>query len=634
MAINTIKLYKNTGLNGSNVIDSVSVMWNSPSSYGFNDVITLTGTFPLVQEKGLAELKIETTWEEVNAVDYLIVMSPYVQGTPHCGYFVTGITMISTTVASLSLIVDALGTIGISNLSGIDAWCVRRIVKNVDQDLQTYSTGNIIPESWTPSNPLEMDTVVDILRTAAHSDDDRDGEWEIVIASADIQDTDNLAESYTDSSSGDKVLVPQLKPIDTSKLLQMTMYTTYNYHVVQQVGSGHVRRTISSSAEMTPKSFRYPDSMGYNLGVTTVYQGVQKMRSLGVENVIVASYSVPKIYAAATSLSGGEVNDIEGLAYHVNTGIEFEYYSGIENKKVFALYNVFEIASIASGNMSQYKFEDLCKPSDTNYAYTQFQCIIWANPIPNGKPFCRPAYYMGNTENLWTGVVEGAQWLQTQIRYNMNSGAARNLIRGGERLTRESILNLNNMIKKNAADIATFGVSSAADIGAAYMNYDVSKGLGAAVGTGASAINKSINMYQERDQFNRELANGLEQLKLDYAAELVPDIAYPYTASVQSFVGNDFTVNRFRLSLNDARRLDAYLHKYGESVDEPFDVAHFTDKVKYNFVQLANVSMPEVLNVPLWLKNLATTVLEAGVRIWHTKPTKAALLVGGNADAQ
>ena len=634
MAINTIKLYKNTGLNGSNVIDSVSVMWNSPSSYGFNDVITLTGTFPLVQEKGLAELKIETTWEEVNAVDYLIVMSPYVQGTPHCGYFVTGITMVSTTVASLSLVVDALGTIGISNLSGIDAWCVRRIVKNVEQDLQTYSTGNIIPEAWTPSNPLEMDTVIDILRTAAHSDDDRDGEWEIVIASADIQDTDNLAEAYAIASDpDDKVLVPQLKPIDTSKLLQMTMYTTYNYHVVQQVGSGHVRRTISSSAEMTPKSFRYPDSMGYNLGVTTVYQGVQKMRSLGVENVIVASYSVPKIYAAATSLSGGEVNDIEGLAYHVNTGIEFEYYSGIENKKVFALYNVFEIASIASGNMSQYKFEDLCKPSDTSYAYTQFQCLIWANPIPNGKPFCRPAYYMGNTENLWTGVVEGAQWLQTQIRYNMNSGAARNLIRGGERLTRESILNLNNMIKKNAADIATFGIGSAADVGSAYMNYDVSKGLGSTLGTAVSTINKSINMAQERDQFNRELANDAMQLRVDYVADLVPDIAYPYTASVQSFVGNDFTVNRFRLSLNDARRLDAYLHKYGEAVDEPFDVAHFTDKVKYNFVQLENINMPEVLNVPLWLKNLASTVLEAGVRIWHTKPTKAALLVGGNADA-
>lgn len=634
MADNKIKLYKNTGLNGSNVIDSVSNMWNDPTSYGFTDIITLTGTFPLVQEKGLAEIKIETTWEEINAVDYLIVMSPWVQGTPHCGYFVTAITMVSTTVASLSLVVDALGTIGISNLSGIDAWCVRRIVKNVDQDLQTYSTGNIIPESWTPSNPLEMDTVVDILRTAAHSDDEREGEWEIVIASADIQDTDNLAESYSMASDpSERVLVPQLKPIDTTKLLQMTMYTTYNYHVVQQVGSGHVRRAITTSAEMTPKSFRYPDSMGYNLGVTTVYQGVQKMRSLGVENVIVASYSVPKIYASATSLSGGEINDIEGLAYHVNTGIEFEYYSGIENKKVFALYNVFEIASIASGNMSQYKFEDLCKPSDTSYAYTQFQCIIWANPIPNGKPFCRPAYYMGNTENLWTGVVEGAQWLQTQIRYNMNSGAARNLIRGGERITRESILNLNNMIKKNAADIATSGLGSVADVGAAYMNYDVSKGLGAAIGTGISTINKSINMYQERDQFNRELANSLEQLKLDYAAELVPDIAYPYTASVQSFVGNDFTVNRFRLSLNDARRLDEYLHKYGESVDEPFDVVHFTDKVKYNFVQLSNVSMPEVLNVPLWLKNLATTVLEAGVRIWHAKPTKAALVVGGNADA-
>lgn len=627
MANNQIKLYKNTGLNGSNVIDSVSSMWNDPSSYGFTDIITLTGTFPLVQEKGLAEIKIETTWEEVNAVDYLIVMSPWVQGTPHCGYFVTAITMVSTTVASLSLVVDALGTIGISNLSGIDAWCVRRIVKNVDQDLQTYSTGNIIPESWTPSNPLEMDTVVDILRTAAHNDDDRDGEWEIVIASADIQDTDNLAEAYTvASSTDDKVLVPQLKPIDTSKLLQMTMYTTYNYHVVQQVGSGHVRRTISSSAEMTPKSFRYPDSMGYNLAVTTVYQGVQKMRSLGVENVIVASYSVPKIYAAATSLSGGEVNDIEGLAYHVNTGIEFEYYSGIENKKVFALYNVFEVASIASGNMSQYRFEDLCKPSDTNYAYTQFQCLIWANPIPNGKPFCRPAYYMGNTENLWTGVVEGAQWLQTQIRYNMQSGAVRNLIRSTSALVRDVKNTANKQFVSHAAGAVNWGLGF-------FSDGLPTKPEEALAGSGFQAGQRGVNMLADTLTSALDAQNSAKQIVNDYAAELVPDIAYPYTASVQSFVGNDFTVNRFRLSLNDARRLDAYLHKYGEAVDEPFDVAHFTDKVKYNFVQLENINMPEVLNVPLWLKNLASTVLEAGVRIWHTKPTKAALLVGGNADA-
>lgn len=630
MANNQIKLYKNTGLNGSNVIDSVSSMWNDPSSYGFTDIITLTGTFPLVQEKGLAEIKIETTWEEVNAVDYLIVMSPWVQGTPHCGYFVTAITMVSTTVASLSLVVDALGTIGISNLSGIDAWCVRRIVKNVDQDLQTYSTGNIIPESWTPSNPLEMDTVVDILRTAAHNDDDRDGEWEIVIASADIQDTDNLAEAYTvASSTDDKVLVPQLKPIDTSKLLQMTMYTTYNYHVVQQVGSGHVRRTISSSAEMTPKSFRYPDSMGYNLGVTTVYQGVQKMRSLGVENVIVASYSVPKIYAAATSLSGGEVNDIEGLAYHVNTGIEFEYYSGIENKKVFALYNVFEIASIASGNMSQYKFEDLCKPSDTSYAYTQFQCLIWANPIPNGKPFCRPAYYMGNTENLWTGVVEGAQWLQTQIRYNMQSGAVRNLLRSTSAIVRD----LRYTGKKNALSQMSGAINWGLGLGDTIMTDTPKNPADFNTSAKFKAGQMGVNMVADYLNAGLDAQQASNQAVSDYAAELVPDIAYPYTASVQSFVGNDFTVNRFRLSLNDARRLDAYLHKYGEAVDEPFDVAHFTDKVKYNFVQLENINMPEVLNVPLWLKNLASTVLEAGVRIWHTKPTKAALLVGGNADA-
>lgn len=634
MANNQIKLYKNTGLNGSNVIDSVSNMWNDPTSYGFNDVITLTGTFPLVQEKGLAELKIETTWEEVNAVDYLIVMSPWVQGTPHCGYFVTAITMVSTTVASLSLVVDALGTIGISNLSGIDAWCRRRIVKNVDQDLQTYSTGNIIPESWTPSNPLEMDTVVDILRTAAHSDDERDGEWEIVIASADIQDTDNLAESYSIASDpSERVLVPQLKPIDTSKLLQMTMYTTYNYHVVQQVGSGHVRRAITSSAEMTPKSFRYPDSMGYNLGVTTVYQGVQKMRSLGVENVIVASYSVPKIYASATSLSGGEVNDIEGLAYHVNTGIEFEYYSGIENKKVFALYNVFEVASIASGNMSQYKFEDLCKPSDTNYAYTQFQCLIWANPIPNGKPFCRPAYYMGNTENLWTGVVEGAQWLQTQIRYNMQSGAVRNLIRSTSALVRDVKINSYKNFTNQAAGAVNWGLGLGGalhDEASTNMGWIKNPNVGS---NAAQAGQMGVNMLAETLNTALDARQREQQIASDYAAELVPDIAYPYTASVQSFVGNDFTVNRFRLSLNDARRLDAYLHKYGEAVDEPFDVAHFTDKVKYNFVQLENINMPEVLNVPLWLKNLASTVLEAGVRIWHTKPTKAALLVGGNADA-
>lgn len=630
MANNQIKLYKNTGLNGSNVIDSVSNMWNDPTSYGFTDIITLTGTFPLVQEKGLAEIKIETTWEEINAVDYLIVMSPWVQGTPHCGYFVTSITMVSTTVASLSLVVDALGTIGISNLSGIDAWCVRRIVKNVDQDLQTYSTGNIIPESWTPSNPLEMDTVVDILRTAAHSDDERDGEWEIVIASADIQDTDNLAEAYTvASSTDDKVLVPQLKPIDTTKLLQMTMYTTYNYHVVQQVGSGHVRRAITSSAEMTPKSFRYPDSMGYNLGVTTVYQGVQKMRSLGVENVIVASYSVPKIYASATSLSGGEVNDIEGLAYHVNTGIEFEYYSGIENKKVFALYNVFEIASIASGNMSQYKFEDLCKPSDTSYAYTQFQCIIWANPIPNGKPFCRPAYYMGNTENLWTGVVEGAQWLQTQIRYNMQSGAVRNLLRSTSAIVRD----LRYTGKRNALRQMSGAINWGLGLGDTIMTDAPTNPTDFNTSAKFHAGQMAVNMAADYLNAGLDAQQASNQAVSDYAAELVPDIAYPYTASVQSFVGNDFTVNRFRLSLNDARRLDEYLHKYGEAVDEPFDVAHFTDKVKYNFVQLENINMPEVLNVPLWLKNLASTVLEAGVRIWHAKPTKAALIVGGNADA-
>lgn len=654
MAINTIKLYKNTGLNGSNVIDSVSVMWNSPSSYGFNDVITLTGTFPLVQEKGLAELKIETTWEEINAVDYLIVMSPYVQGTPHCGYFVTAITMISTTVASLSLVVDALGTIGINNLSGIDAWCKRRIVRIDEQDLQSYQYGNLIQEDWAPENALEMDTAMNILGV-----DTANGFRNVVLSVSDLTEADDLAVKYKEAGAGstDYVLVPQLDPVPANQQCLMAMFTEYDQDNPPTVPTAGTPRQITT-AEATESSYFYPMAAAYKSNTFDCQVMLQTVRSLGVESSIIASYQVPVAYMDETTTTvstqdpSGNTRSIivytslTGRAYHVNTGLYFEYIDpstyAVENKKVFAQYQTFEIVSIASGGLAQYKFEDLHKPASNPNPYTVFQCMVWANPAPNGKPYCRPFYYMGNAKNMWQGTVEGAEWQQAQIRWAGSSGAGKHYLDQDWAAGTQSIQSAaNRAIAGLAVGAALLGFTGTGGTGASTLERHISK-------SGNIVTNRNIGEQVKRgaEFFNKAdlgtsnaIANEMdivEARRERYRANLnamIPDIAYPYTANIQSFVGNDFTVNRYRLTLNDVKRFDEYLHKYGESVDEPFNVAHFTDKVKYNFVQLSNVNMPDVLNVPLWLKTLASTVLEAGVRIWHAKPTKAALVVGGNADA-
>ena len=409
-------------------------------------------------------------------------------------------------------------------------------------------------------------------------------------------------------------------------------------------------RQITTS-EATESSYVYPMAAAYKSNTFDCQVMLQTVRSLGVESSIIASYQVPVAYMDETTTTvstqdpSGNTRSIiiytslTGRAYHVNTGLYFEYINpstyAVENKKVFALYQTFEIVSIASGGLAQYKFEDLHKPSSNQNPYTVFQCMVWANPAPNGKPYCRPFYYMGNAKNMWQGTVEGAEWQQAQIRWAGSSGAGKHYIDQDWAVGTQALQEAGNIVMGaaavSAAALGAAGIGESAT-GAAANNFNttpVNMATGAENAYKSTGVNAKGLIGSQMDIVNQRR----ERYRANLNA-MIPDIAYPYTANIQSFVGNDFTVNRYRLTLNDVKRFDEYLHKYGESVDEPFNVAHFTDKVKYNFVQLSNINMPEVLNVPLWLKNLASTVLEAGVRIWHTKPTKAALLVGGNADTQ
>lgn len=125
--------------------------------------------------------------------------------------------------------------------------------------------------------------------------------------------------------------------------------------------------------------------------------------------------------------------------------------------------------------------------------------------------------------------------------------------------------------------------------------------------------NQNIDQYKLTRE--KELQNyGFSQ------SVTVPEILFPYNSEfIRDFIGNGVYVYRYRYTDNDLTRIDKLLTMYGYKDTVALDASCFYQRTNFDYVRASGVSIGG--NLPKWKKSIIADQLNAGVRVWHTKPS-------------
>ena len=599
----TIKLYYNTGFNHSNVPDSPQLVETLPS-----------GTYnmlPLLQNRWLSMVRVEVdSFNAIKNVDYAVIGDVM--------YFVTGVTMENETTATLTLEEDIIGTTGVGNIDIISGWTIRR---NYTAAEDTYGA-NLLAEPWQPQNTPVMNFYPNIfgINTGAMT--------YLVLSSVALTSVNgwDTAMSFTDGT--DNVLIPRLPYISDSLNDLTTFSMGYNVYAYP---------------------CKIPNVAAYDLTTTNVMDGVNKCRSLGVESAIRGSYIIPTAYVTiaagpGTASDPGRIPSISGKTGFA-TGAN-PIYGNVENKKAIMLYNFYTISNLSSGANTQYPIYDIWSGSGSP------QFIFSSDPLPSGTVYCRPLTYKGNTptraEEFFIGAVQGAPWQNNEILWKSPSGWAvtksnMDVIReyANANFQRDTKFGLEQY-QLGAYEQAANSLGSTGVGGLKGRVMNAPQDVASRVMIGNQTGNYSpfnieemqnqlfqsqyiYNLTKSGDEFRQSLITNQRNANVEW---LNVDVAFPYGANVQSYMNNSFDLITTHLSADDLQRFDLFLHQFGYACSEKLISSHLTNRSKFNYIQTTDAQVKCGRGVHT--NSAIATILNNGVRIWHTQPSAAAMAIGGN----
>lgn len=611
MASYSTRLYLDTGFSYENIPDSASLLNNPNVKYIDVDAVWLYQN----QEQGV--IRVKSTFDNIYPVDYCrIGSSSY--------YFVTNVTMINPNTAELSLVIDAITTIGLNNITDnlAGGWCTRRCV--TDDTL----FNNCIDEDFVPTQPLENDTQdIKIPNNGVLA----------IVSSIDLSKvSDYLAQGYknaTNSTSID-VSVPTVPAINFkyTKItidyqgLKLTRELVGKRMYLAGINNDHIQDDILVDA------------------LTTVW-------SLGLFDAIAGIYYLPigeegtgsNFTYDATFNIGDDLFWISELTVHGGffklDRIPFKWNTpNVKNNKVFATkYNTYRLISMVSGNEAKYYagdiYDNLNNPDAPNIA-------INIDGSDNGTSYAKPEYIRGvdlsqtsKKFEIMRDAVTGGDWVSINYNQARPKGITKTLYSLG--LSRGnalfdiplkilSNLSLPNLSKNgNIYESMTMPYSPSSSLvsqqqiaGGAIdqvspitgYNYYGKPRIGFS-GNGGGLLSgikdSSVNLLSN----SQEIANAIIQS---------PETWFPIDNTLSLFYGNSYYVIRERLSDEDTLKFDKYLTMYGYKVNEPLTKECFYGRQYFNYIKAEGINIKTINRVPLRLKQIAIEQLQGGIRIWHT----------------
>lgn len=599
--ITNVTAYFNTGFNFTNIPYDRSVLNTSTiasSKKYFPDCAVL-------QNKGLATLRIATMWNNIDGVDYVELTN----GSNSVFYFVTDVSMLNDNCAQLALLMDAVTTVGLNNIQIISGWCKRRHVK----DDTLFS--NVLPENFTPSSELVIDKTP-ILKPATLTEKDLN----IIGATFNLLPADGFhkAQKYTVPDSLDDYVITPVCPDMDIKNPDGTPadYTIIDYRITS-LASGH---------------YKMPYTYLYDGDGLLIKENIDIIRTLGMENAITASYIIPKEFLSNVTRYGlnNENREYYLLASitpnygELDTLLPFKvaYTKQIKNNKVYALWHVFTIISTCSGNSVQLKAEEVFPPATSQD--TTFKLGFWADLSPNGCPYYAPFYFMGNTAIPIENCVKGMPWQNQPITYDRASGTAFDIVNRQIDLNSFATQELSNdlaLIRGNTQA----GISAIKSAGG-MLGADDASAFATAITTPAQLAYDMTNNKANYEISKQTLQQAKQRSQIEFNRRnnfRVPEITFPRDTSVQNYVGNFVIVTRARLSEADAERFDNYLNAFGYAVDEPLTPEVFNCRQNFNYVQCSDLSVKTTQS--RYVNEMIENQLTNGVRIWHIAPDTSKL---------
>jgi len=614
MGTYNVKLYKNTGFNIVDVPDSPALV----DTFAPIDASTCY----LKQNAPMTSIKVQKTFDEIKNVDYAKIGDMY--------YFVSDIKMLNDNVCELSIVEDSITSLGGPKvLKFLDGWCERRSVSS-DGLFE-----NVIPETFSPREVLQIEQYH--ARSYDYSGGFVISTNTYIASTVDLSDANFAnADVYAGSdSSGNNYfsIVPSIPSVaHSTKLVMIPDISDHNNDEIIAYTKGY-------------GLFDYSDA--------TIQANVKKLRSLGLETVLIGCYIIPASMITYQSISSGKVMALGTRYSETDTFKRNDFDSQTEpaedeflhyqygtytpaNKKVYAQFNDITVFSIAGDSMT-YKASDIYSALNANDRILFTEA---ANGGPEGNPAMRPTYFERKKVDKYTiydNAVKGAKWLNCPLVLTGASGSAINEAKFNL-ANEKALLNYEGASymsdAKNALDAVGFVAKQS------QYAYNIGAALGGAETSKTDFLGDVYGMargFADYDPYKRD--RELQAMRIDIAQQrfayevaqniAAPSVKFAQNVDLQMFFGNFFGCFTLRLSPGDMERFDKYLTAYGYKTSEPLTEACFSGRVNFNFVQASGVSIEKTTSATYAVNDNrmrrinAAKQLNAGVRFWHVKPDNA-----------
>lgn len=565
-----VKLYKDTGFNAVNIPDS-PILLGQP--------FITRESVSSVQNRFLTSVTLScTSFSQVRDVDYCQCDDFY--------YFVTGIKMLSSDVAELTLVPDFITSAGgPTSLVYLDGITDRFHVNSDKFGEYTESDPYL-----TTNEPLQLLTSEWLIDQSTTDEE----QTTYILSTVDLSEMganpEELAKTFTDPTSGESVTIPSLKPVSDYTVFELEENTTH----------------IDGSQLFLANN-------------ENVIKGLQYCRDVGAETAILAQYAIPTkfIYQIEEPEGSGKIKKIYAMETASYTDLPINF-AEVKNKRL--LYGDLCNYGIltASGNKTEFSPEDISDGEDP-------MVICKMDIRPDGKPYFRFEKYLGNStrSGYWLNAVGGETWRSIPLTFTSKSGSIiDNYNFESKRVINQNARNYEvTQQKLGLAQTGINAIGSAVGSVGSILTGDVMAGVqGAAnlLNTGLSVAGQINTMNYTTQQYELQRQNELYNFGVSQSI-VVPTVMFPYSnGSIRDYVGNGCMVYRYRPTDSDLSRLDKILTMYGYKCTRPFESWMLSSRQYFNYIQVHGLTVGG--NLPQWWKAGIISQLTTGVRIWHVRP--------------
>ena len=626
----TVTLYHSTRYDNINLPQTIALLEGSAKS-----VEVITTPFKLTTSD-IAGINVNHSYDEISDVDFVkirpsndaesVSYSTGKQKILSRFYFVTGIEMLSEGTARLNLELSAYLT-----LMEVSPYYMNDISITATRMTPSHSLkeSNTLQEPFSPADVLSMKYLTEILPALTTGGEEI---YNIIGATIDIDNITDAAKAFKDANGVEVLYVPSL-PLPGS-------FTSIQIPI------------IGAAARYLPGEKLFYNNQGLIDGPAW-YDKMQNVQSLGVADSIIDSYSIPGHWVI---MQGGDAgNGNRGISSLVGKSIEKEIniqnvtppltdIENINNLKTLKLFLTVSVMSTISGDRADYNWEEIATPGDDRI----IKFYAWADPSPNGRPYCQPSYYYGRQidgENMQ--LIQGSPWYKPQMVIPGKSGSTIDSY-----MTTRNITDVNRAQAQANANYNLQETQQAFDMMGALFGTITTAATGNVTGAASSLIsagNRSLNSQQLNiDRFYNKAGN------LDKINDMITNLNVSnniYTPTFKTAEGNNlslcrhnaFKVYSMNLSTNDMIRLDHYLTKYGYAVQPT--VTTLSDAAShgryFSYIEAGNIAVipkdQQTLDypgIPLFIRRKLTTELQGGVRIWKTAPDESLYSECNDPDAE